>query len=152
MLRYAERLMGLHPDLKKVVEKAAEKISLHVLEGVRSTAACYENYGKGRTEAQCKKAGVPAGYANPKAAKVTWLTNPLNSKHRAQKDGYGHAVDLGPVPMQWEDLKAFDAIAVEMFAAAKELGVKIRWGADWDADGKKRERGESDSPHFELVG
>ncbi len=38
-----------------------------------------------------------------------------------------------------------------MFAAAKELGVKIRWGADWDQDGVPREKGESDSPHFELV-
>jgi peptidoglycan L-alanyl-D-glutamate endopeptidase CwlK len=38
-----------------------------------------------------------------------------------------------------------------MFAAAKELGVPIRWGADWERDGKPRERGVTDSPHFELV-
>jgi peptidoglycan L-alanyl-D-glutamate endopeptidase CwlK len=37
-----------------------------------------------------------------------------------------------------------------MFAAAKELGVSIRWGADWDNDGNYREKGEYDSPHFEL--
>ena len=34
---------------------------------------------------------------------------------------------------------------------AKELGIKIRWGADWDMDGVARERGETDSPHFELA-
>jgi peptidoglycan L-alanyl-D-glutamate endopeptidase CwlK len=39
-----------------------------------------------------------------------------------------------------------------MFQAAQELKTTIRWGADWDRDGKPRERGESDSPHFELWG
>ncbi len=67
-----------------------------------------------------------------------------------QKDGYGHAVDICPYPVDWSDVKKFDAIAKAMFAAARELGVKIRWGADWDGDGKPRERGESDSPHFEI--
>ena len=38
-----------------------------------------------------------------------------------------------------------------MFAAADDLNVAVRWGADWDRDGKPRERGESDSPHFELA-
>jgi peptidoglycan L-alanyl-D-glutamate endopeptidase CwlK len=38
-----------------------------------------------------------------------------------------------------------------MFNAAKELNVDIRWGADWNQNGKKREKGETDSPHFELV-
>jgi peptidoglycan L-alanyl-D-glutamate endopeptidase CwlK len=37
-----------------------------------------------------------------------------------------------------------------MLKAAEELGVDIRWGADWDEDGNPRERGESDSPHFEI--
>jgi peptidoglycan L-alanyl-D-glutamate endopeptidase CwlK len=28
--------------------------------------------------------------------------------------------------------------------------VPLRWGADWNRNGNPRERGESDSPHFEL--
>ena len=35
--------------------------------------------------------------------------------------------------------------------ASRELGVPIRWGADWDMDGLPREKGETDSPHFELA-
>ena len=46
--------------------------------------------------------------------------------------------------------KNFDEIAKAMHDAAEELGVQITWGADWDRDGNPRERGESDSPHFQL--
>lgn len=129
-----------------------------VIEGVRSREQCMINYGKGRTIAQCIAKGIPAGYANPAHAKVTWLKNPFNSKHCKQSDGYGHAVDICPYPVDWNDLKKFDAIAKALFEAEKQLiaeaqideDVNLRWGADWDKDGKPRERGESDSPHFEI--
>lgn len=150
--RSLNNLQGVHPNLAKVVKRAIELTTQDfvVIEGVRSREQCMINYGKGRTAAQCLAKGIPAKYANPKAAKVTWLSNPFNSKHCKQKDGYGHAVDICPYPVDWSDVKKFDVIAKAMFAAAKELGVNIRWGADWDKDGKPRERGESDSPHFEI--
>ena len=141
------RLNGVDERLQRVVKRAIElsKQDFMVLEGVRTRQQCMTNYGKGRTIAQCVAKGVPAQYANPKAAKVTWLNNPFASKHVS-----GKAVDLVPYPVDWNDLKKFDAIAQAMLQAAKELNVSIRWGADWDADGKSRERGESDSPHFEI--
>lgn len=158
--RSLQRLDGVHPDLQKIVKRAISitKQDFMVLEGVRSVEQCYINYGKGRTAAQCVAKGVPARYANPRAAKVTWLNNPLASKHRPQADGLGHAVDLVPYPVDWQDLKKFDAIAKAMFAAEQqlkaqgEIGAKtqLRWGADWNKNGKPRERGETDSPHFEV--
>lgn len=146
------RLVGVHPDLVRVVMQAIRitKQDFTVLEGVRTKEQCFINYGKGRTAAECEAKGVPAKYAQPKAAKVTWLSNPLASKHCVQKDGFGHAVDLAPFPIDWNDLKRFDEMAKAMQQAARDLGVKLRWGADWDGDGKLRERGESDSPHFEI--
>ena len=45
----------------------------------------------------------------------------------------------------------FDKMADAMFKAAKELNINIRWGRDWNMNGIKREKGETDSPHFELV-
>ena len=141
------RLEGVNPALVKVVKRAIEitQQDFLVVEGVRSKEQCYINYGKGRTAAQCIAKGVPAKYAQPKLAKVTWLNNPLSSKHVS-----GKAVDLVPYPVNWNDLTKFDQVAKAMFAAAKELGVSIRWGADWDNDGNYREKGEYDSPHFEL--
>lgn len=158
--RSLQRLDGVHPDLQKIVKRAISitKQDFMVLEGVRSVEQCYINYGKGRTAAQCVAKGVPARYANPRAAKVTWLNNPLASKHRPQADGYGHAVDLVPYPIDWNTLSKFDKIAKAMFEAERQLKVegeipadtRLRWGADWDGDGKPRERGETDSPHFEV--
>ena len=142
-----DRLNGVYERLQRVVKRAIQltKQDFMVLEGVRTRQQCMTNYGKGRTIAQCVAKGVPAQYANPRAAKVTWLNNPFASKHVS-----GKAVDLVPYPVDWDDLKKFDTIAQAMLQAAKELGVPVRWGADWDADGKPRERGESDSPHFEV--
>ncbi|PXA90000.1 endolysin [Nostoc sp. 3335mG] len=152
--RSLARLARVHPDLVRVVKRAAAMAEARddftVLEGARSKEQCFTNYGKGRTAAQCKAAGVPANYASPAVGKVTWLSNPLASKHYPRADGYSHAVDLAPFPIDWNDLKRFDRVAALMLDAAKAEGVAIRWGADWDRDGKPRERGETDSPHFEL--
>nr|WP_298892212.1 M15 family metallopeptidase [uncultured Acinetobacter sp.] len=145
--RSLSNLEGVHPDLVRVVKRAITltKQDFMVIEGVRSREQCMINYGKGRTVAQCQAKGIPAKYAKPKLAKVTWLNNPFSSRHVT-----GHAVDLVPYPVDWNDLKKFDAMADAMLVAADLEGVSIRWGADWDSDGNRRERGEYDSPHFEL--
>lgn len=142
-----DKMNGVDERLQRVVKRAIQltKQDFMVLEGVRTREQCMINYGKGRTAAQCVAKGVPAQYANPNAAKVTWLNDPFASKHVS-----GKAVDLVPYPVDWNDLKKFDAIAQAMLQAAKELNIPIRWGADWDNDGKPREKGESDSPHFEI--
>lgn len=132
------RLKGVHPQLVRIVERAIEltTVDFLVLEGVRTPQRQRDLYAQGRT-----KPGPV----------VTWT---LTSNHFARADGFGHAVDLAPYPVDWEGptrFPKFDAIAQAMFAAAAELGIKIRWGADWDRDGKPRERGETDSPHFELA-
>lgn len=145
--RDLKRMEGLDPNLIAVVKGAAEvtEVAFMVVEGVRSRENCMVNYGKGRTAAQCAVHGIPASYAKPKLAKVTWLRDPFNSMHCK-----GKAIDLLPAPYDWKATKPFDQVNAAMEAAAKKLGVNIRWGADWDGDGKFRERGESDSPHWEL--
>lgn len=130
-----ERLAGVHPRMVRVVRRAIELSSQDflVLEGVRTLARQKELYAQGRTK--------PGQI-------VTWT---LKSNHFKKEDGFGHAVDLCPYPVDWNTPAKFAAIAAAMFAAEKELGINIRWGADWDDDGVHRERGESDSPHFELA-
>ena len=150
--RDLQRLEGLHPDLVAIVKQAARMgaIQFMVVEGVRSTEQCYINFGKGRTAAQCVAGGCPAKYAQPRLAKVTWLGHALSSNHHAKADGLGYAVDLLPAPYDWKDPAKFDLLAKTMFAAAAILKKHIRWGADWNENGHPRERGETDSPHFEL--
>ncbi len=130
------KLVGVHPDLVAVVKKAISISTqdFSVLEGVRTPERQLELYAQGRTK--------PGDI-------VTWTK--VSNHFRNTLTGYGHAVDLGPHPLNWNDVSAFDAMAAAMFAAAESLNIKIRWGADWDSDGKPREKGESDSPHFELA-
>jgi peptidoglycan L-alanyl-D-glutamate endopeptidase CwlK len=108
---------------------ATDEDDFSVEEGLRTLARQKRLYAQGRTR---------------KGKIVTWT---LQSKHIE-----GKAVDLVPYPEKWKaPLSRFNRIAKLMFAAAEMEGVAIRWGADWDKDGRPRERGEYDSPHFELA-
>lgn len=149
------KLKGVHPDLVKVVRRAAELTTtpFKVIDGVRSKEKMWEMYGKGRTASQLRAKGVPVKYAKPKVRKVTWLNNPLGSKHRAHADGYGHAVDVFPAPYTnavWERIDLFEEVAKAMYAAGAELGIDITWGGNWDGDSRWHERGEYDNPHFQI--
>jgi peptidoglycan L-alanyl-D-glutamate endopeptidase CwlK len=132
-VRSNERLLGVHPELVRVV-KLAIAYSPHdfmVSEGVRGLTRQRELVANGSS-----------------------MT--LHSKHLLQLDGFGHAVDLvavgdldhdGEIDAQdkaltW-DTKIYSGIAGAMKQAAKELSVGIRWGGDF--------RKFFDGPHFELV-
>lgn len=133
--RSIANLVGVHPKLVAVVTLALRlsEVDFTVIEGLRTAKRQRELYDQGRTKP---------------GPKVTWT---MNSKHLPQADGYGHAVDLAHIKggeVIWTDC---DKIAKAMMDAAEHLSVGIRWGADWDRDGKPRERGETDSPHFELA-
>lgn len=129
-----ERMKGLHPDLVAVLNRAIQITTqdFAITCGVRTLTEQAALYAQGRTK--------PGPI-------VTWT---MNSRHIPGVDGFGYAVDLVPSPVDWKDPAKFDAINDAMEIAAAELGIPIRWGADWDQDGNYRERGETDSPHWEL--
>jgi peptidoglycan LD-endopeptidase CwlK len=113
------------------------------VEGVRSKEQMCINYGKGRTAAQCEAKGISGSFAKPGESKVTWLANPLKSRHGKQADGFGHAVDLLPAPYDWKNTADFKKVAAAMKQAATELSVNMEWGGDWLSS--------PDMPHFELA-
>lgn len=118
-----KRLKGVHPDLVRVVERAIEITPLDF--GVSCGL---------RTEAEQYKA-VKSG-----------ASTTMKSKHLAQADMWGHAVDLFVLvngEVTWEH-KHFRKVVQAMFTAAIELGVQIEAGALW--------RDFLDSPHFQLSG
>ncbi|MFA3778643.1 M15 family metallopeptidase [Yersinia sp. 1652 StPb PI] len=125
--RSENNLKGVNANLVKVVRRALElsAVDFTVIEGVRTVARQEQLYAQGRT--------APGKI-------VTWT---MRSKHID-----GNAVDLLPVT-GWDNLSYFKAVSKAMFQAASELGVKITWGADWNGNGIQ-EKGETDSPHFEI--
>ena len=132
--RSRKSLEGVHPDLVKVVELAAQLISQKfiVICGVRTEEEQKKLYAQGRT--------APGKI-------VTWT---LKSRHLPNGEGWGQAVDIVPYPVDWGTGEKFDLIAQAILEAGERLGIAVRWGADWDQDGNPREQGETDSPHFEL--
>jgi peptidoglycan L-alanyl-D-glutamate endopeptidase CwlK len=130
-----KKLEGVDPVLVSVVKRAIEITTqdFSVLWGVRTLKEQAALYAQGRT--------VPGNI-------VTWT---MDSKHLPGANGFGRAVDLLPYPADWKEQRKFRLIAVAMMQAAKEQGVRLRWGADWNMNQKEGEKGETDFAHFELV-
>lgn len=103
--RSLSRLSGVHPDLVRVVKRAAtiSPLDFTVLEGMRTLAR--------------QKQLVASG-----ASKT------MNSRHLT-----GHAVDLAPVldgAVSW-DWPLYHKLAPIVKQAAALEGVTIEWGGDW---------------------
>ena len=122
--RSIARLEGVHPDLCRVVYRAAE-IAMDdefiVTEGVRTVERQRTLVAKGASKTM-RSRHIPA----------------------SNKCGQGCAVDLAAVvdgDVRW-DWPLYDRLAVLMKEAAKIEGVAITWGGDWLKF--------KDGPHFEL--
>lgn len=120
-----EKLSTCHPDLQKVVNEVIKIYDITVIEGARSYEDQRRYYELGRSKT-------------------------MNSKHLVQPDGYAHAVDIAPYPIDWNNKQRFAYMAGLMLGIAKQLGIQITWGHDWDSDGDFDEHAFKDSPHFEL--
>jgi len=60
------------------------------------------------------------------------------------------AVDVAPYPIDWNDRERFTYFAGYVLGIAYEMGLKIRWGGDWDMDTQVKDNNFDDLPHFEI--
>lgn len=65
------------------------------------------------------------------------FTRTMNSRHII-----GQAVDIVPLPVDWNNKARFGLVAAAMKAAAAELGVKITWGGEFKTF--------VDLPHYQI--
>lgn len=119
--RCRQRLIGVHPDLVRVIERAslATEPLFIVTEGVRTKTR----------QAELLKAGA---------------SQTMHSRHIVGDDGFAHAVDLAVVvghEARW-DWPLYRKLAAVVKAAASMERVTVEWGGDWI-----RFR---DGPHFQL--
>lgn len=118
--RSTDNLQGVHPDLVQVVRRALElsPVDFTVIEGLRSRERQAELFKQGHTRT-------------------------MNSRHfKNDKTGFGHAVDIVPLPVDWNNPEPFHRVAAAMKKAADELGARITWGGDW--------RTFKDLPHYQI--
>ena len=129
-------MIGLHPDLLWVIREAlsTQIMDFSVVEGLRTPERQAELLRKGATKT-------------------------LKSKHLLQPDGYGHAADLYPSPIDMAKVNAGNAAEISRFGVlagiiktlAKQKGISITWGADWNNDGKTLDHSFFDAPHIEIT-
>jgi len=105
--RSLARLEGVHPDLVRIVKKAAalSDLDFTVLEGLRSVERQKQLVSQGASKT-------------------------MNSRHIT-----GHAVDLAPMiagEVRW-DWPLYHKLAKIVKAAAADEKVPLVWGGDWRA-------------------
>lgn len=103
--RSRQNLVGVHPDLVKIVERAIAETSVDfvVLEGVRSLARQKELVASGASRT-------------------------MKSRHLT-----GHAVDLGALldnKLTWRS-EPYRVLSPFVLAAAQSEGIPVEWGGSW---------------------
>lgn len=65
------------------------------------------------------------------------------------------AIDVMPYPLNWSEsaknIEQITLFAGFVLGVAKMMGIKIRWGHDWNQDMQVDTRGLVDRPHYEIV-
>ena len=62
----------------------------------------------------------------------------------------GKAVDVAPYPVDWEDRERFHYMGGMLRGIGHQMGLKIRWGGDWDSDGEIKDNSFDDLVHVEI--
>lgn len=120
-----DRLYTCHPDLQILFQEVVKHYDCSILEGVRGQEDQDEAFYSGKS-------------------KVKWP----NSKHNQVPS---LAVDVAPWPIDWGDLNRFYHFAGFVMGLALQLGVKVRWGGDWDGDLDFKDQNFNDLVHWELM-
>ena len=111
------KLNTCHSDLIKLIEAVAETEKCAVICGFRGRYEQEQAYREGKSKAKFGQ-----------------------SKHNLKPS---QAVDVVPLPLDWNDIPAFEKLGEKIMAKADEMGIKIKWGKNF--------KGLVDYPHFELV-
>lgn len=126
-LIHEERLEGVHPHLDEFARRMGVRMRLTVVSGVRTIQEQRQYFESGASKT-------------------------MSSYHLIQPDGWGHAIDLAPDPIDWKHLTSFGYMGGVGDELARSMGLKIVWGGDWDDDGDLKDQSFNDLVHFEYHG
>ena len=119
-----ERLASCDERLQEVFNEVIKYVDCSILDGHRSKERQNKLYDEGRT-----KVKYPNGRHNSSPSK---------------------AVDVTPYPVDWEDRERQTLFAGFVIGIARGMGIRLRWGGDWDMDFHVMDNRFDDFPHFEV--
>lgn len=120
-----DRLDTCHPDLQRLFNEVVKHYDCTIICGHRGQVDQDKAFSEGKS-----KLKYPKG------------------KHNSTPS---RAVDVSPYPIDWNDSSRFILFAGFVKGIAASMGIKIRWGGDWNANNFMSDEKFSDRPHFELV-
>lgn len=120
-----EQLATLDPRLAIVLLEAIKVIDFKIIEGHRGKTAQDKAFQEGKS-------------------KVRWP----NGKHNRRPS---LAVDIAPWPIDWKDTERFVLFCGVIIGIGAMMGVKLRWGGDWDSDWQVKDERFRDYGHLELA-
>jgi len=138
-----DRLATCHPDIQKVMNEVIKHYDFKVEYGTRSVEEQFFLFKKGRKYIDGK--WVVVGRKD--------VVTGFDGIHKLSKHNHSPslAIDIVPYPVDWKDLERFKELKKVVFKCAKELGITLVWGADWDSDGNIKEHKLQDYPHYEIT-
>ena len=119
-----ERLASCDERLQDVFNEVINYVDCSILEGHRSKERQNKLYDENRT-----KVKYPNGRHNSSPSK---------------------AVDVTPYPVDWEDRERQTLFAGFVLGLARNMGIRLRWGGDWEMDFQVMDNRFDDFPHFEV--
>ena len=125
--RSKERLKGVDAKLQNVLNEVVKYFDITIIEGLRSQERQNELVAQGK------------------------------SKTKFGKHVEGKAVDIAPYPIDWNARADFHYLGGFMLGMAASMGIKIRWGGDWNASslfkGQRttKDNNFDDLVHFEIL-
>lgn len=119
-----DKLNTCHPLLQTLMREVVKNYDCTILCGRRGEAEQNEAFENGYSQLK-----FPA------------------SKHNSMPS---RAVDVLPYPINWNDKSRHLHFAGYVQATADRLGIKVRWGGNFDGD-SSLDNGFQDRPHWELV-
>ena len=123
--RSKTNLRTAHLDLIRLFDKVIKEYDCSILQGYRNQEEQDRLYYEGRSKLQYP-----------------------DSKHNSNPS---LAVDVIPYPIDWNDRERFYHFAGYVKGVASGLGIKIRWGGDWDRDGDLTDQNFNDLFHIEII-
>ena len=118
--RSLSRLETCNPYLQYLFKEIVKNFDCSILEGKRSLEDQKELLKEGATKT-------------------------LDSAHLT-----GDAVDVAPYPIDFEDRDRFHYFGGFVLGTARQMGIEVIWGGDWDNDTKTKDNSFDDLVHFEL--
>jgi hypothetical protein len=122
-----ERLHECDPQLVELFKKVLQRHDCSVLCGSRSEYQQNKAFEEGKSTKR-------------------WP----DSKHNSVGGYLSLAVDVAPYPIDWDDHERFNRFAFYVMGVADTMGIKLRWGGNWDGDADLDDQTFYDLVHFEL--